>query len=157
MATTIMSPSSPTLLPQLTQPWLMLMSALWLQTITGGSYDFSIYSQSLKDSLSLSQQSLDSISVSKDVGANVGILSGLLYDHFRTWPVLASAAVLAFSGYLMIWLSIVGFVPVPPLWIACFYAFLAANSQTFSNTAAVVTCVKTFPRSRGTIVGLLKV
>jgi hypothetical protein len=135
----------------------MLTAALWLQVVTGGSYDFSIYSQSIKDSFGLTQQSLDSISVAKDVGANVGIVSGLLYDRFGNWPVLAMAAALALSGNLMMWLSIVGRVAVPPLWLACLYALLAANSQTFSNTAAVVTCVKTFPSSRGTIVGLLKV
>lgn len=137
-------------------PWMVVAVGMWVQCSTGGSYDFSIYSQSIKESLGLTQQALDSISVAKDIGANVGILSGLLYDRFPTWTVLVSAAALALVGNLMMWLSITSKVPTPPLWLACLYALLASNSQTFSNTAIVVTCVKIFPDSRGTVVGLMK-
>lgn len=34
--------------------------------------------------------------------------------------------------------------------------FVGANSQSFANTGALVTCVKNFPESRGVVLGLLK-
>lgn len=36
------------------------------------------------------------------------------------------------------------------------YIAVGANSQSFGNTASLVTCVKNFPESRGMLVGLLK-
>ncbi|MCO5552514.1 hypothetical protein L7F22_006026 [Adiantum nelumboides] len=140
----------------LRSPWMVIAVGVWVQCFTGGSYDFSIYSQRIKDSLKLTQQALDSISVSKDIGANVGIISGFIYDSCPTWVVLACAAGLALVGNLMMWLSITLRVSTPPLWLACIYALLAANSQTFSNTAVIVTSVKIFPTFRGTVVGLMK-
>lgn len=140
----------------LCSPWMVVAVGVWVQCFTGGSYDFSIYSQSIKESLGLTQQALDAISVAKDIGANVGIISGLIYDTFPTWTVLSSSAALSLVGNLFMWLSITSRVAAPPLWLACIYAFLAANAQTFSNTAVVVTCVKIFPNSRGTVVGLMK-
>ncbi|KAH7854968.1 hypothetical protein Vadar_019706 [Vaccinium darrowii] len=38
----------------------------------------------------------------------------------------------------------------------CLYICIGANSQTFANTCALVTCVKNFPESRGVVLGLLK-
>ena len=38
----------------------------------------------------------------------------------------------------------------------CLYITIGANSQTFANTGALVTCVKNFPESRGSVLGLLK-
>ncbi|KAH7365962.1 hypothetical protein KP509_18G056400 [Ceratopteris richardii] len=146
----------PRLAAMLRSPWMVVAVSVLVQCFTGGSYNFSIYSQSIKESLQLTQEQLDSISVAKDIGANVGVISGFIYDFFPTWMVLAFAAILSLVGNLMIWLSITYRVPSPPLWLVCIYAFLASNSQTFSNTAVVVTCVKIFPVSRGTIVGLMK-
>ncbi|GLJ25048.1 hypothetical protein SUGI_0479370 [Cryptomeria japonica] len=36
------------------------------------------------------------------------------------------------------------------------YICIGANSQTFANTRALVTCVKNFPQSRGSVLGILK-
>ncbi|KAK4353615.1 hypothetical protein RND71_025809 [Anisodus tanguticus] len=38
----------------------------------------------------------------------------------------------------------------------CVYICVGANSQSFTNTGALVTCVKNFPESRGAVLGLLK-
>jgi|UniRef100_A0A804N3U7 hypothetical protein len=38
----------------------------------------------------------------------------------------------------------------------CFYICFGANALTFSNTGALVACVKNFPESRGIVIGLLK-
>ncbi|KAL9318196.1 hypothetical protein ACSQ67_014713 [Phaseolus vulgaris] len=38
----------------------------------------------------------------------------------------------------------------------CLYFYIGANSQSFANTGALVNCVQSFPRSRGSVIGLLK-
>lgn len=38
----------------------------------------------------------------------------------------------------------------------CILIFFATNGETYFNTAALVSCVQNFPRSRGPIVGILK-
>ncbi|KAF4350094.1 hypothetical protein G4B88_008494 [Cannabis sativa] len=48
------------------------------------AYTFGIYSSALKSSQGYNQSTLDTISVFKDIGANAGILSGVLYDIVTT-------------------------------------------------------------------------
>ncbi|GKV40896.1 hypothetical protein SLEP1_g48491 [Rubroshorea leprosula] len=61
-----------------------------------------------------------------------------------------------FFGYFMIWLAVTGRISKPPVWQMCLYICIGANSQSFANTGALVTCVKNFPESRGSVLGLLK-
>ncbi|KAL8139952.1 hypothetical protein V2J09_005973 [Rumex salicifolius] len=41
-------------------------------------------------------------------------------------------------------------------WLMCVLIFLGTNGETYFNTAALVSCVQNFPKSRGPIVGILK-
>ncbi|KAL4031838.1 hypothetical protein IC575_010129 [Cucumis melo] len=59
-------------------------------------------------------------------------------------------------GYTMIWLAVTKPIPNPQIWHMCLYICIGANSQTFANTGAIVTCVNNFPESRGSVLGLLK-
>lgn len=59
-------------------------------------------------------------------------------------------------GYLMIWLAVTHRIARPRVWQVYLYMCVGANSQTFANTAVLVTCVKNFPNSRGVVLGLLK-
>nr|BAK06441.1 predicted protein [Hordeum vulgare subsp. vulgare] len=59
-------------------------------------------------------------------------------------------------GYLMVYLAVDGRTARPPVWLVCLYIFIGANSQSFANTGALVTCVKNFPESRGIVLGILK-
>eukprot|EP00249_Psilotum_nudum_P019098 c27099_g1_i1 orf=469-2301(-) len=136
--------------------WFIIVVGIWIQCSGGSSYDFGVYSQTLKTALHYDQLELDTVSVFKDVGANVGIVSGLLYDTSSPWIVLLVAAVESFFGYFMMWLAVSLKIPRPSLWQMCSYMCVAANAQTFMNTAVVVTCVKIFPSNRGTVVGLMK-
>ncbi|KAG2545189.1 hypothetical protein PVAP13_9KG413493 [Panicum virgatum] len=65
-------------------------------------------------------------------------------------------AAMNLAGYLMIYLAIDGRTARPPVWLMCIYICVGANSQSFANTGALVTCVKNFPESRGMVLGLLK-
>ncbi|KAF7148208.1 hypothetical protein RHSIM_Rhsim03G0114100 [Rhododendron simsii] len=60
------------------------------------------------------------------------------------------------NRYFMIWLAVTKKISTPQVWKMCLYICIGANSQTFANTGALVTCVQNFPESRGVVLGLLK-
>ncbi|KAI4336054.1 hypothetical protein L6164_014630 [Bauhinia variegata] len=158
--------------------WVAAAAGIWIQWSCGSSYTFSIYSPVLKSSQGYDQSTLDTVSVFKDIGANFGILSGLLYSAVTPfndrrgpppsptkskwkslggpWVVLAAGAVQCFLGFFFMWASIVGLIHRPPVAVVCFFAWLGSNGQTFLNTTNVVTGLRNFPEYSGTIVGIMK-
>lgn len=145
--------------------WIATIASIWIQCSSGASYAFSIYSSVLKSSQGYDQSTLDTISVFKDIGANAGVLSGLLYFYAAVhgrrlaggpWVVHVAGAIQCFAGYFLIWLAVAGVISRPTVPLMCFYMFLAAHAQTFFNTANVVTAVQNFPNYGGTIVGVMK-
>ncbi|KAJ4974231.1 hypothetical protein NE237_007405 [Protea cynaroides] len=160
--------------------WVATVASIWIQSTSGSSYAFGIYSPILKSSQNYDQSTLDSIAVFKDIGANAGLLSGLLYSAIAIpsssspsssssssssssyywiggpWVVHAAGAIQCFTGYFLMWLSVIGVLPRPPVPLMCFFMFLAAHAQTFFNTADVVTGVQNFPGYSGTIIGIMK-
>jgi Nodulin-like len=136
--------------------WFMVFTCLLIMAASGATYIFSIYSKDIKTTLGYNQQTLNTLSFFKDFGSNVGILSGLINEVMPPWVVLYMGAAMNLFGYLMIYLAITGRVAAPRLWMMCLYICIGANSQSFANTGALVTCVKNFPESRGTVLGLLK-
>lgn len=139
-----------------TSRWLVIVAGIWIQCTSGSSYTFGIYSETIKSNLGYDQSTLDTISSFKDIGANIGVISGLLYGITSPWVVLLAGALQNCVGYAMMWLSITGRIAHPVLWQMCLYMFLAAHAQTFFNTAVVVTNVMNFPTDRGTVIGLMK-
>ncbi|CAN6286508.1 unnamed protein product [Urochloa humidicola] len=136
--------------------WFMVFACLLILSASGATYIFGIYSKVLKSSLGYDQRTLNTLSFFKDLGANVGVLSGLINEVTPPWVVLAMGAAMNLAGYLMIYLAIDGRTARPPVWLMCIYICVGANSQSFANTGALVTCVKNFPESRGIVLGLLK-
>ncbi|KAF3324429.1 Protein NUCLEAR FUSION DEFECTIVE 4 [Carex littledalei] len=136
--------------------WFMVFACLLIMSAAGGTYIFSIYSKDLKSALGYNQQTLNTLSFFKDLGANVGVLSGLINEVTPPWVVLIIGSAMNLFGYLMIYLAITGRIAAPKVWMMCLYICIGSNSQSFANTGALVTCVKNFPESRGTVLGLLK-
>uniref|UniRef100_A0ACD6A490 Uncharacterized protein n=1 Tax=Avena sativa TaxID=4498 RepID=A0ACD6A490_AVESA len=136
--------------------WFMFFASILIMAAAGGTYIFGIYSKAIKTSLGYDQQTLNTLSFFKDVGANVGILPGLINEVTPPWVVLACGAGMNLVGYLMIYLSVTGRTSRPPVWLMCVYIAIGANSQSFANTGALVTAVKNFPEDRGVVLGLLK-
>ncbi|KAL1531780.1 protein NUCLEAR FUSION DEFECTIVE 4-like [Salvia divinorum] len=140
--------------------WVAAAASIWIQCTAGSLYTFSIYSQVLKSTQSYDQSTLSTISWFKDVGANVGLLSGLLYSATASrcgpWVVLLAGALQCFAGYFLMWLSVTGALPRPAPAVMCLYMLVAAHAMTFFNTANVVTGVHNFPSYSGTIVGIMK-
>ncbi|XP_016476019.2 protein NUCLEAR FUSION DEFECTIVE 4-like [Nicotiana tabacum] len=136
--------------------WFMVFATVLILSASGATYIFGIYSSDIKTSLGYDQTTLNLLSFFKDLGSNVGVLSGLLNEVTPPWVVLSVGAVLNFFGYFMIWLAVTKKIPKPKVWHMCVYICIGANSQSFANTGALVTCVKNFPESRGAVLGLLK-
>lgn len=147
----------------LNSKWVSTVASIWIQCTSGSLYTFSIYSETLKSSQHYDQSTLDVVSVFKDIGVNVGVLSGLLYDFAaqRTragpWVVHLLGAAQCFLGYFLMWAAVTGVIPRPPLPLMCLFMYLAAHAQSFFNTSNVVTGVRNFPNYNGTIVGIMKV
>ncbi|XP_044482314.1 protein NUCLEAR FUSION DEFECTIVE 4-like [Mangifera indica] len=140
----------------ITGRWFMVFASLLIMAVAGATYMFSLYSGDVKTSLGYDQTTLNLLSFFKDLGGNVGVLSGLINEVTPPWVVLSIGAVMNFFGYFMIWLAVTGRIAKPKLWQMCLYICIGANSQSFANTGALVTCVKNFPESRGSLLGLLK-
>ncbi|WOH10498.1 hypothetical protein DCAR_0729967 [Daucus carota subsp. sativus] len=145
--------------------WLAVSASIMIQITAGSLYTFGIYSGAIKSSQSYSQQTLDTLSVFKDIGANTGIFAGHLHSAVASnsrrwfggpWVVLAVGAVLSFLGYFLMWLSVSGIIFHPPVRVMCLFMFVAAHGLAFVNTANVVTGVNNFADHRGTIVGIMK-
>ncbi|KAK2364197.1 protein NUCLEAR FUSION DEFECTIVE [Trifolium repens] len=136
--------------------WFMLFASSLIMSVAGATYMFGLYSNQIKTSLSYDQTTLNLLSFFKDLGANVGVISGLINEITPPWVVLLTGTIMNFFGYFMIWLSVTKKIPTPKIWQMCLYICLGANSQTFTNTGALVTSVKNFPNSRGSVLGLLK-
>ncbi|XP_038721055.1 uncharacterized protein LOC120013347 [Tripterygium wilfordii] len=140
----------------ITGRWFMVFASLLIMSVAGATYMFGLYSNDVKTSLGYDQSTLNLLSFCKDLGGNVGILSGLINEVTPPWVVLSIGSVMNLFGYLMIWLAVTGHIAKPKVWQMCLYICIGANSQSFANTGALVTCVKNFPESRGSVLGLLK-
>ncbi|XVE61640.1 hypothetical protein DITRI_Ditri06bG0056900 [Diplodiscus trichospermus] len=134
----------------------MVFATLIIMSVNGSGYMFGLYSNDIKSIMGYDQTTLNLLSFFKDLGGNLGILSGLIYEVVPPWVVLSIGSAMNFFGIFMIWLSVTGRTGKPQVWQMCLYMWIAANSQSFPNTGALVTCVKNFPESRGSVLGLLK-
>ncbi|KAD7479694.1 hypothetical protein E3N88_02830 [Mikania micrantha] len=136
--------------------WFSLFASFLVMTGAGATYLFGVYSKEIKSSLGYDQTTLNLLGFFKDLGANVGVLSGLIAEVTPTWFVLLLGSALNFGGYFMIWLAVTNRISKPKVWQMCLYICVGANSQNFANTGALVTSVSNFPENRGVVLGLLK-
>ncbi|CAN6347703.1 unnamed protein product [Urochloa humidicola] len=136
--------------------WFVVYASIVVMAASGSTYIFALYSKVLRSKLGYNQETLNKLSFFKDLGTNVGVISGLVQQVAPTWAVLLIGAGMNLAGYLMIYLALTGRTAAPPVWLMCFYICFGANALTFSNTGALVACVKNFPESRGIVIGLLK-
>ncbi|KAM1039240.1 hypothetical protein ACFX13_034536 [Malus domestica] len=61
--------------------WFSTAVNTWIQCTSGSLYTFSVYSQAIKTMQGYDQSTLDTVFVFKDLGANCGVLYGLLYSY----------------------------------------------------------------------------
>ena len=87
-------------------PWVGLGAAVWVQIAAGNSYNFPLYSPSLKSVMGYNQQQLTMLGVANDIGENVGILPGIASNKLPPWVVLSVGACACFLGYGVLWLAV---------------------------------------------------
>ncbi|GMH21447.1 hypothetical protein Nepgr_023289 [Nepenthes gracilis] len=144
--------------------WAATVASIWIQCTSGTPSTFGIYSSVLKSSQGYSQSTLDIVALFKDIGANVGILAGLMYSavtYHRPYLggprlVILAGSVQCFLGFFLTWLTVVGVIHRPPVALVCLFMFFAGHSMPFFNTASVVTAVHNFRSYSGTGVGIMK-
>lgn len=98
-------------------PWVGLAAAVWVQIAAGNSYNFPLYSPTLKSVLGYSQQQLTILGVANDIGENIGILPGIACNKFPPWAVMSVGAVACFLGYGVLWLAVSRTVQGLPYWL----------------------------------------
>ncbi|XP_009622453.1 protein NUCLEAR FUSION DEFECTIVE 4 [Nicotiana tabacum] len=137
-------------------PWVGLGAAVWLQIASGNAYNFPLYSHSLKSVLGFNQQQLTMLGVANDIGENVGLIPGLVCNKFPPWVVLLIGSFACFFGYGVLWLSLSQTVQNLPYWLLWIALCVATNSSAWFSTTVLVTNMRNFPLSRGTVAGVLK-
>lgn len=137
-------------------PWVGLVAAVCIQVLAGNAYNFPLYSSRLKQTLGYNQVQLSNLGVANDIGENVGLLAGLLCNKIPPWALLLIGATASFVGYGVLWLVVSQTISSLPYWVVWFALCVATNSSTWFNTAVLVTNMRNFPLSRGTLAGILK-
>ncbi|PSR96057.1 Protein NUCLEAR FUSION DEFECTIVE like [Actinidia chinensis var. chinensis] len=137
-------------------PWVGLSAAVWVQIAAGNAYTFPLYSPSLKTVLGFNQQQLTILGVANDVGENVGIIPGIACNKLPPWVVLLVGVCACFLGYGVLWLVVSETVQSIPYWVLWIALCIATNSSAWLGTAVLVTNMRNFPLSRGTVAGILK-
>ncbi|KAI3903819.1 hypothetical protein MKW92_016499 [Papaver armeniacum] len=136
--------------------WLVFVAAMWIQSVAGTGYLFGSISPVIKSSMNYNQKQIARLGVAKDLGDNIGFLSGYLCEVLPIWGALFLGAIQNLVGYGWVWLIVTHRVPALPLWGMCILILVGTNGETYFNTASLVSCVQNFPRSRGPVVGILK-
>ncbi|KAL9244708.1 hypothetical protein vseg_018455 [Gypsophila vaccaria] len=77
-------------------------------------------------------------------------------NGFPPWAVLGFGAIGCFLGYGVIWLAVSGAVVGLPYWLLWLALLIGSNSCAWFGTAVLVTNMRNFPLSRGTVAGILK-
>ncbi|KAK8937071.1 hypothetical protein KSP39_PZI012742 [Platanthera zijinensis] len=137
-------------------PWLGLAAAVWVQVAAGAGYNFPLYSPALKSVMGYNQQQLTMLGVANDIGENFGMLPGVFCNRLPPWLVLLIGAASCFFGYGILWLAVGRTVVLMPYWALWIALCIATNSSAWLGTAVLVTNMRNFPFSRGTVAGILK-
>lgn len=119
-------------------------------------YAFGTYSPIIKRSLHYNQRQINALGVAKDIGDSVGLVAGSLCDVLPPWGLVLFGAVQNLLGYGWLWLIVTGKTQPLSFWAICVVMCIGTNGETYFNTAALVSCVRIFPRNRGPVLGILK-
>ncbi|PON52337.1 Major facilitator [Trema orientale] len=137
-------------------PWVGLGAAVWVQIASGNGYTFPLYSHSLKSVLGFNQRQLTMLGVANDIGENVGLIPGIASNKLPPWVVLLIGGLACFLGFGVLWLAVSGTVEFIPYWLLWIALCVGTNSSAWLTTAVLVTNMRNFPVSRGTVAGILK-
>ncbi|KAF7153900.1 hypothetical protein RHSIM_Rhsim01G0241300 [Rhododendron simsii] len=134
--------------------WLILVGAIWLQSINGTNSNFPAYSSEFKRLLSLSQLQLNNLAFASDAGKLLGFISGVVASHLPLWLVLLIGSLLGLVGYGVQYLFLSDHIPFLSYGIVFLLTVLSGNSICWINTVCYMITISTFPFDRHVAVGL---
>ncbi|KAF7151801.1 hypothetical protein RHSIM_Rhsim02G0158800 [Rhododendron simsii] len=134
--------------------WLILVGAIWLQSINGTNSNFPAYSSEFKRLLSLSQLQLNNLAFASDAGKLLGFISGVVSSHLPLWLVLLIGSLLGLVGYGVQYLFLSDHIPFLSYGIVFLLTVLSGNSICWINTVCYMITISTFPFDRHVAVGL---
>eukprot|EP00253_Pinus_taeda_P035672 PITA_35672 len=134
--------------------WTCFIAAIWLQSINGTNFDFSVYSADLKKFMGINQIQLNSLAVASDLGKVMGWVSGVACAFLPTWSVLVIGMSLGMVGYGVQWLILSGIIQPLSYWQVYILCLLAGNSICWFNTVSFKAAIENFPIERGMASGL---
>jgi len=144
--------------------WVVLGVALLIESVGGLFYMFGVFSQTLKvhhwsggagANSTLTQGQLDMIATVANLGGNIGIHVGFVYDAFGVAPVIVFATLCGVCGWVGMWASLTGAIATPYWGLLCF-SFLQGHAQMGTDVGMVPTIARKFPQQRGMAMGLAK-
>jgi len=97
--------------------WLVLVAAMWVQSMAGIGYLFGAISPVLKSSLGYNQRQVAALAVAKNLGGYVGVVAGTLSAALPAWAMLLMGAVQNLLGYGWLWLIVARQAPPLHLWM----------------------------------------
>ncbi|KAH9705398.1 Nodulin-like domain-containing protein [Citrus sinensis] len=136
--------------------WLVFVCSMWIQSCAGIGYLFGSISPVIKAHMGYNQRQVSLLGVAKDLGDSFGFVPGTFVEILPVWSINLIGVLQNFVGYGLVWLIVTNRLPSLPLWVLCIAIFVGTNGETYFNTAALVSCVQNFPKSRGPVVGILK-
>ncbi|TYH07465.1 hypothetical protein ES288_A08G235600v1 [Gossypium darwinii] len=136
--------------------WFALFASFLIMAGGVATYLFGIHSKEIKSTLNYEQTTLNLVGFYKDLGANVGVISGVVATVNSNLVFVLAGRCIQLCRLFHDMLVVAGKITKPKIWQMCIYICIGANSQNFANTGALVTSVKNFPESRGSMIGLLK-
>ena len=78
--------------------WFVVFASMVVMAASGSTYIFALYSKVLRSKLGYNQETLNKLSFFKDLGTNVGVVSGLVQQVAPTWAVLLIGAAMNLAG-----------------------------------------------------------
>ncbi|XP_074364007.1 protein NUCLEAR FUSION DEFECTIVE 4-like isoform X1 [Apium graveolens] len=136
--------------------WLVLVAAIWLQSISGTNTNFPAYSSQLKHLLSMSQLQLNNLAFASDAGKILAWFSGVAALYLPLWLTLLIGSIIGMIGYgvqyfLLLKLHLHSSIPY---WVVFILTVVAGNSVCWINTVCYILIIQNFPLDMQLSLGL---
>lgn len=137
--------------------WLLVATAVLVESVGGLGYIFSVYSDRLKTEFDLEQQQVDLLGTLSNLASTFGLHIGLLQDWAGPTPVLLLGGLLGVAGWLPLHFALArsgGWIC--PYWLLAIMSVLQGHQMLITDVAVVPAVARSFPRQRGLALGLVK-
>ena len=140
--------------------WVLVVSAAFVQIISGSVYAMGAWQSALRDGLDLPTEAVTSIGASTFMGSVVAMFGGKAFDALGPRVACALGGVMNTVGYCLIGLTLVLADSLPPF-LKLFLpmvgsAFAGYSSVSLLDNVVCMACSLSFPQDRAAIVGYLK-